>query len=162
MNRARSAVVQRVRRAREPAEEGSALLEFLTLGVLLLVPVVYLVVALGQLQAASFAVEGASREAARVLASAPDEAQAARQVDAVVAMALRDQGLAGEGDPAPVVTVFCSDRPCTTPETRVGVTVELEVLLPGVPAFVDAAIPARVPVSATGESVVERFAGLVP
>lgn len=162
MSRARSAVVRRVRGVREAAEQGSALLEFLTLGVLLLVPVVYLVVALGQLQAASFAVEGAAREAARVLASSPDEDQAARRVDAVVAMALRDQGLDAAGDPAPVVTVSCSERPCTTPETRVGVTVELEVVLPGVPAFVDAAIPARVPVSATGVSVVERFAGLVP
>lgn len=152
----------RVRRVRASDEEGSALLEFLTLGVLLLVPVVYLVVSLGRFQAASFAVEGASREAARVLASAPDEEQAARQVDAVVAMALRDQGLAGDDDPAPVITVRCSAEPCTTPETRVSVTVELEVVLPGVPAFLDAAIAARVPVRATGESVVERFAGVAP
>ena len=152
--RARLAAVRR--------DDGSALLEFLTLGVLLLVPVVYLVICLGRLQAAAFAVEGASREAARVLAAAPDQDEAASQVDAVVSMALRDQGLAGPGDPAPVVTVECSDQPCTTPETRVSVLVELEVVLPGVPAFVDAAIPARVPVRATGESVVERFGGGAP
>lgn len=143
-------------------DRGSALLEFLTLGVLLLVPVVYLVVCLGELQGAAFAVEGASREAARVLAAAPDEEEAARQVDAVVAMALRDQGLAQDGDPAPVVTVECSQNPCTVPETQVRVTVEVEVVLPGVPAFIDAAVPARVPVRATGESVVERFAGVAP
>ncbi len=144
------------------ADEGSAVLEFLTLGVLLLVPVVYLVVSLGRFQAASFAVEGASREAARVLATAPGDEQATRQVETVVALALRDQGLAGPDDPAPVVTVVCSAEPCTAPETRVRVTVELEVLLPGVPAFVDAAIPARVPVRASADSVVERFAGLSP
>lgn len=149
-------------RLRQGSDEGSAVLEFLTLGVLLLVPVVYLVVSLGRFQAASFAVEGASREAARVLASAPDQEQAARQVDAVVALALRDQGLAGPDDPAPVVTVTCSTEPCTAPETRVRVAVELEVVLPGVPAFVDAAIPTRVTVRADGDSVVERFAGLAP
>jgi len=162
MRRVVRSAARRVRLWRAAPEDGSAVLEFLTLGVLLLVPVVYLVVSLGRFQAASFAVEGASREAARVLASAPDEAEAARQVDAVVMMALRDQGLAGAGDPAPVVTVRCSAQPCTAPETRVSVTVELEVVLPGVPAFVDAAIPARVPVRASGESVVERFAGATP
>lgn len=143
-------------------DSGSALLEFLTLGVLLLVPVVYLVLCLGRLQAAAFAVEGASREAARVLASAPEEDEAARRVDAVVAMALRDQGLAGADDPAPQLRVECSDQPCTAPETQVRVTVEVDVVLPGVPAFVDAAIPARVTVRATGQSVVERFGGAVP
>lgn len=151
----------RVRALRED-ESGSALLEFLTLGVLLLVPVVYLVLCLGRLQAAAFAVEGASREAARVLASAPDTDVAARQVDAVVLMALRDQGLAGAEDPVPTVTVRCSDQPCTAPETQVQVTVEVEVVLPGVPAFVDAVVPTRVPVRATGESVVERFGESAP
>jgi len=77
-------------------------------------------------------------------------------------MALRDQGLADREDPAPVVTVGCSDQPCTDPETRVRVTVEVDVVLPGVPAFVDAVIPTRVPVRATGESVVERFGGSAP
>lgn len=140
-------------------DEGSAVLEFVSLGVLLLVPVVYLVVCLGQVQAAAFAVEGASREAARVLARADDEQQAAQRVDAVVALALRDQGLADPDDPRPDVEVVCSTEPCTAPETRVSVTVQVEVVLPGVPAFVDAVVPTRVPVRATGESVVERFAG---
>lgn len=146
-------------RERVRDDEGSAVLEFVTLGVLLLVPVVYLVICLGQVQAAAFAVEGASREAARVLARSPDEQETARRVDAVVDLALRDQGLAGADDPPPVVEVLCSPEPCTAPETRVSVTVQVEVVLPGVPAFVDAVVPARVPVRATSESVVERFAG---
>lgn len=150
-------VRERLSRARD--DDGSAVLEFVTLGVLLLVPVVYLVVCLGQVQAASFAVEGASREAARVLARAPDEHEAAQRVEAVVALALRDQGLGGADDPRPSVEVVCSAEPCTAPETRVSVTVEVDVVLPGVPAFVDAVVPTRVPVRATGESVVERFAG---
>jgi hypothetical protein len=48
------------------------------------------------------------------------------------------------------------------PETQVRVTVEIAVVLPGVPAFVDAVVPTRVPVRATGESVVERFGGPLP
>ena len=44
------------------ADEGSAVVEFVTLGVLLLIPVIYFVLVMGQLQAAAFAVESASRE----------------------------------------------------------------------------------------------------
>jgi Flp pilus assembly protein TadG len=155
--RLRDRVHDRLGRVR--GDDGSAVLEFVTLGVLLLVPVVYLVICLGQVQAASFAVEGASREAARVLARAPSEQEAARRVEAVVDLALRDQGLGGADDPRPAIEVDCAADPCTTPETRVSVTVEVDVVLPGVPAFVDAVVPTRVPVRATGESVVERFAG---
>lgn len=155
----RSGRVRERVRERVSGDDGSAVLEFVTLGVLLLVPVVYLVICLGQVQAASFAVEGASREAARVLARAPQEQEGRRQVEAVVALALRDQGLAGPDDPRPVVVVECSARPCTEPETRVSVSVSVDVVLPGVPAFVDAAVPTRVTVRATGESAVERFAG---
>lgn len=47
-------------------EDGSASLEFLTVGLLLLVPTVYLVVALATVQGAALAVDGAARQASRV------------------------------------------------------------------------------------------------
>ena len=46
-------------------ETGTAALEFITVGLILLVPLVYLVLALASLQAGTFAVEGAARQAAR-------------------------------------------------------------------------------------------------
>ena len=46
-------------------ESGSASLEFITVGMLLLVPIVYLVLALSSLENASFGVEGAARQASR-------------------------------------------------------------------------------------------------
>lgn len=143
------------------SENGSAVVEFVTLGVLLLVPVVYLVLVLGQLQGAAFAVEGASREAARVLASAEDEDRGAQAAAVVVALALDDQGLDRPGDPAPLVTVVCEAQPCLTPEASVRVRVQLDVVLPGVPAFVDGVLPTRVPVRAEGMAVVDRYAGVV-
>ncbi len=142
-------------------DEGSAVVEFVTLAVLLLVPVVYLVISLGRIQAGAFAVEGSSRDAAQLLASAPDDQTAARRIDAAVQIALRDQGLYRPGDPAPQITVTCSAQPCLTPESAVSVAVELEIRLPGVPAFFDALVPARVPVRAEGHAVVGRF-GDVP
>jgi hypothetical protein len=55
--------------------------------------------------------------------------------------------------------VECDTTPCLQPESVVRVTVTVDVVLPGVPAFVDAVVPARVPVRADAVAVVDRFAG---
>src|SRR5688572_20407131 len=47
-------------------DSGSASLEFVTVGLLLLVPIVYLVLTLSALQSAALAVDGAARQATRV------------------------------------------------------------------------------------------------
>lgn len=145
---------------RRPAGDGgSAVVEFVTLAVLLMVPVIYLVLSVGRVQAAAFAVEGASREAARSVAAAPDDASGARRAATAVRLALSDQGFGGSGDSPPVVVVRCSTTPCTQAEGLVRVSVEIEVVLPGVPRFLDGVVPARVPVRAEGVAVVDRFAG---
>jgi hypothetical protein len=139
-------------------DDGSAVVEFVTLGVLLLVPVVYLMLTLGRIQAAAFAAEGAAREAGRVFVTADDEVSGIQRIRVAVLLAARDQGF-DDVDPATAVTVECSASPCLRPESRVTVRVELVVVLPGVPAFVDTVVPTRVPVRAESVSVVDRFAG---
>jgi len=143
---------------RPNGDGGSAVVEFVTLAVLLMVPVIYLVMAVGRVQAAAFAVEGASREAARSMATSPDDATGSRRAATAVDLALSDQGFGGPGEPAPLVRAECSKSPCALPESLVRVTVELEVVLPGVPAFLDGVIPTRVPVRAQGVAVADRFA----
>lgn len=139
-------------------DAGSAVVEFVTLGVLLLVPVVYLVLTLGRIQAGAFAAEGAAREAARAFATAADEEQGARRVEAVVRLALHDQGF-HDVDPAAATVLECSTSPCLQAESRIHVEVTVDVVLPGVPAFVDAVVPAQVPVTAQAVAVVDRFGG---
>ena len=70
-------------------ERGSASLEFITVGLLLLLPVVYLVLTLAALQGASLAVEGATRQAARVFVQSGSlaDAQAAAQTAIEVTLA---------------------------------------------------------------------------
>lgn len=126
-----------------------------------MVPVIYLVLTVGRVQAAAFAVEGASREAARSVATAADDAAGQQRAATVVDLALSDQGFGRPGDPAPVVAVTCSQQPCTTPETLVRVTVAVDVVLPAVPGFLDGVVPVRVPVSASAVTVVDRFGGPV-
>ena len=82
-------------------DEGSAAVEFLVVGVLLLVPIAYLVLTLGRVQAATFAAESGAREASRVLATTADGETLA---ETSVVLALADQGFAvviadGRGTP---------------------------------------------------------------
>lgn len=153
---------ERLTREAKAPEEGSAVVEFVTLGVLLLIPVIYFVLVMGQLQAAAFAVESASREGARVVTAADDEKEGAARLATVVDLALADQGFAPPDDPPPTVSVTCEAEPCLTPEAAVTVVVEVDVVLPGVPAFVDGLIPTRVPVRADAVAVVDRYADTAP
>ncbi|PRY14743.1 pilus assembly protein TadE [Kineococcus rhizosphaerae] len=132
-------------------DEGSAAVEFLAVGLLLLVPVAYLVLALGRVQAATFAVESGAGEASRLVATGTP----AREAEAAVALAVTDQHL----DPrTATLDVACSTDPCRTPQAEVAATVRLDVQLPLVPAFLAGAVPLHVPVQVRRVAVVDRFA----
>lgn len=153
--RAGTALLARLRTSVGGGDAGSAVVEFLGASLLLLVPVVYLVLVLGRVQAATFAVDTAAREAARAAVTAEPAAAAAR-VDAAVALALADQGLPAG---AAAVAVACEPRDCAGAGATVSVEVAVDVDLPGVPAFAADAVPLRVPVSAVVTSPVEAFRG---
>lgn len=139
-------------------DTGSAVVEFVTVGVLLLVPILYLVVTLGRIQAAAFATEAAARGAARALTVADDEAAGQAAAAAVVTYALSDQGF--EVDPDRATAVECPVTGCLTPGGSVVVRVEVAVTLPGVPGFLAGALPVAVPVSATQVATVDQFRGV--
>jgi len=134
---------------------GNAVVEFVVLGTLLLMPVVYLVLAVGRIQAGSFAVDGGARAAARAYTTAADDAQGSARAQTAVQLALLDQGFGA--DAGPDLQVGCSATPCLTPQSRVVVQVSLDVVLPGVPGFLDRVIPAHVTVRATHAAVVDAF-----
>lgn len=140
------------------AEHGSASLEFITAGMLLLVPMVYLVLTLSALQAGSFAVEGAARQAARVFVEADDIATAVGQSRRAVEFALADHGLA-DGDAT--VDISCTPQPdaCLTRQGIVTVTVGASVALPLVPPGLAVDIPLSVPLQAAASQQVSRFWG---
>lgn len=82
-------------RPRAATDAGSATIEFVFVGVLLLVPLVYLVLALFEVQRNAFAVTEAAREAGRALSTADDPATAPARAVYAVRLALADQGLTG-------------------------------------------------------------------
>ena len=149
--------VGRRSRGRAWADEGTAVLEFLAVTVLLLVPVIYLVLVLGRLQAATFAADSAAREAGRAFTTSAAVDDGARRAVAAVALALGDQGF-DDVDPAAALVLDCSDEPCLTAGGSVRVIVTFDVQLPAVPAFVQSVIPLAIPVSAEQVTPVPRFA----
>lgn len=146
----------RCRTARESAEDGTAIVEFLGVALVLLVPVVYLVLVLGRLQSAAFAVDGAARESARAIATAPDAGTAAARAATAVTLALEDQGLSA--DPEDALTVACSPQ-CLTPGSTIDVRVAVDVPLPGVPSWLQEAVSLSVPVTSSATAVVDTYVG---
>lgn len=140
-------------RRRLTAERGSASLEFLTVGMILLVPLVYLVLAMASIQAAALGVEGAARQAARVAVLQADDASAA-SVERTVRVVLADYGVdAG----AASVAVDCSAA-CDEPGARITVRVSAAVALPLVPQSLAASSIGTVRLDGIATQTVSRFA----
>ena len=140
-----------LRFGREPwcrgeAERGDAIVEFVVLTVVLIVPVIYFVVSLAAVQATMFAAEAGAREAARVLAADPGDVDVARaQVD----LAFMDFGLSTPAS----VEMGCVPVGCGGERPRMQVTISTTVPLPLVPSWVGQ--PGLIPVSATSQALVE-------
>ncbi len=158
---------RRFRSGDVPADAGGAIVEFIGMSLLLLVPVVYLIVALSQIQAATFAVELSAREAARSATVAgvaaledgakPRDARgvASRRAEAATDLTLEDFGFTEPK--ARSIELTCSKRPCFQPGTDVYATVEVRVALPGVPSGLASWMPLGVTVSASAVSAVEDY-----
>jgi len=139
-------------------EDGSASLEFITVGMILLLPLVYLVIALSSLQAAAFAAEGAARQASRVFVQAEDKDAAQAAATRAVEFALLDYGL----ERAAVDTgLSCEPEPrdCLRRRGTVTVTVRILVPMPLVPPMLDLSVPLSVPIESSSTQTVPRFRG---
>ncbi|WP_061963998.1 hypothetical protein [Demequina aurantiaca] len=156
-------------RLRTLSDEGSASLEFIALTLLLLVPLVYLVIAVGQIQAGTFAAEASARAAARgavvagvaALEDGETEADALGIADgyahAASSVAISDFGLGSAA--TSTIELSCSEDPCFTPGSEVTSRVSVTVPLPGVPSFLRGAVPLAVTVSADAASPVGGIGG---
>ncbi|MBV9292058.1 MAG: hypothetical protein JO222_06375 [Frankiales bacterium] len=78
---------------KQRGDDGSAIVEFVWLALLLLVPLIYLVLAAVDVQRSAFAVTAAARDAARAYATAGSDAEGERRAEAIVTLAMRDQGI---------------------------------------------------------------------
>ncbi len=142
--------------SRARAERGSAVVEFVVLAVLMLIPLVYLVLTMARLQAGSFAVSQAAREAGRAFVTAPAGESSAARAEMAARIAFLDHSFEDSGR----LVIACDGSPCLRPDGRVETTATVAVPLPLVPSFVRDMVPLSVAVSASHLSTVDRFRGM--
>lgn len=136
-------------------DTGSASLEFITVGLILLVPLVYLVLAMSVLQGGAFAVEGAARQAARVYVQAPTAGEAEARAERAVLVGLADYGI--DAAAAEVSIACAAGAECLSRRSVVTVTVRVRVALPFVPAVLTQSHGGSVPLQASATQTVSRF-----
>lgn len=142
------------RAARRRGDEGTAMVEFTFLAVLLMVPLVYILLTVFHVQRGAYAVTSASREAGRAYVTADTTAEAEQRAYVAARIALADHGL--ELQPGELA-IECDAAPCLTPGARVRVRLDTTVELPLLPQLFDDRAPASIAVHGRHEQVVDRF-----
>ncbi len=139
-------------------ERGSAPLEFILVGLLMLVPLAYLIVALGLIQSQALGAEAGARHLARAVATAGDLADADRRAERILESVASEYGLDRS---AIAVDVEC--RPaggaCPRAGAMLHVTISSRVALPLVPPVLGLERMASIPVEATAVQKVSRTWG---
>lgn len=108
------------------SERGDASVEFVGVLVAVVIPLLYVALALGQVSAGAMAVDAGAREAARILA---EDAQRQGHAERAVSLIVEDFGV----DATPVVSSSCVA--CESGEATVEARVSVRVPLPFMPAW---------------------------
>ena len=114
-------------------ERGSAVVELVWLGILLVLPVLWIVMSVFEVQRGAFGVSAAARAAARAYALAPDDGTGLLRARTAARLALDDQGVHGV---TPEVRVTCTPYPadCHQGTSVITVSVHSRVALPMMPS----------------------------
>ena len=122
------------RRSARRGDDGSAVVELTWLGILLLVPIVWVVVAVFEVQSGAYGVSSAARAAGRAYALAGSDAEGLVRAEQAARQALVDQG---HPDAPLSVRVTCTPYPddCHSGTSVITVRVSSSVALPAAPRF---------------------------
>ncbi|MEV8266205.1 TadE family protein [Microbacterium sp. NPDC076911] len=140
------------------SERGSAALEFILVGIVLLVPLVYLILALGQIQGQTLGAEAGARHIARTIATSSNIEDARSGANRVLASVAESYGMEPDR-----VEFAMECRPveaaCPSAGATVIVTLTTTVTLPLMPSVLGIDGIATVPVAATAAQKMSRFWG---
>lgn len=116
---------------RKHGDNGSAIVEFVWLAVLLLVPLLYVVLTAVTVQRAAFGVTAAAREAARAYATAGSDTNGEQRAEAAAELAMSDQGVSW----APTTRVVACGECTYAAGSSFDVDLRARVPLPFVPQW---------------------------
>jgi hypothetical protein len=125
---------------------------------ILLLPLVYLVLAMAAIQGGALAVEGAARQAVRVFVQSSELPEAQLRAQRAIEFALADHGLhLADAE----VSIVCAPQPdrCLTRRGTVTITVALSIPLPLAPPVLTGEMPLGIPAHASATEQVSRFWG---
>jgi hypothetical protein len=119
-------------------DAGNAIVEFVFVAVIVMVPLVYLIAAVATVQRSTLAVSQAARDAGRAFATSESAAEARTRVGVAVRIALDNLGLPDDVDLRYVAAGASCDAPEITPQLAAGaeftVCVIRRVELPAIPS----------------------------
>lgn len=119
-------------------DDGTAIVEFVFVAVLVMVPLIYLIAAVATVQRNSLAVSQAARDAGRAFVTSESTDEARLRVAAAVRLALADQGLPDDADVRFVAAGASCDSTAVAPRLMAGarftVCIVRRVQLPAVPS----------------------------
>lgn len=140
-------------------DAGNAVLEFVVLATFLMVPLIYIIVAVAQVEGSAYGATEATREAGRAFVGAATSGDAIRQACTAATVALRNE-VATPFDCATQLHVTCvSDTQCSAalvPGETVRVEIDLSVGLPFLPTSVFGH-SLSVPVHAVHDEIVDPY-----
>lgn len=131
-------MIARIRARLGRDDGGNAILEFVFVAIVVLVPLVYLIASVATVQRTQLAVSDAARNAGRAFATSATTGEAGARARAAVRLALTDQGLPDDADVRFVAAgAGCgaaSITPALLPGAVFTVCVTRRVELPGIPS----------------------------
>jgi Flp pilus assembly protein TadG len=140
-------------------DAGNAVLEFVVLAMFLMVPLIYIIIAVAQVQGSAYGATEATREAGRAFVEADSSADAYQQACTAATVALRN-AVTTPFDCASQLQVSCvSDTACTAglvPGETIRVEIDLTVDLPFLPTSVFGH-SLSVPVHAVHDEIVDPY-----
>lgn len=139
------------------SDRGSALIEFLAIGLGMLVPLAYVILAAAGVQQAVFASTQAVREAGRAFVTSASPLEGRQRAAAAAHLAFDDHGL---DFPESALQVGCIGGPCLTPGSTVIVQVQWRVPLPWLPESLAGTSPSLVPIVAEHRVPVDEYRGV--
>ena len=122
-------------------DDGTAIVEFVFVAVIVLVPLIYVIVAVADTQRSQLAVAQAARDAGRAFATSDSETEAVHRMRVAIRLAMSNQDLPDDAD----VRFVAASAPCTSdaiaprlaPGAEFAVCVTRHVELPAVPTILD-------------------------
>ena len=130
-------------------------MEFVWLAILLLVPLLYIVLAVFETQRAAYAASAAARSASRAFVTAPDQVSAFARAEAAARLAFGDQGI-DAADFSLTITCRPDPRHCLAPGSVISAEVRSAADLPLMPAALGDNTP-RIAVAAVHRSPYGTF-----